>query len=70
MDYYEGGFPRWMALSKAFNNQDRSKHTSAYAILGDTKLERDIGVADGFPNMILGRGELIVIKDLLNVLGL
>ncbi len=33
-EYYAGAFPRWLALSKAYNVLDRTKHTSAFAIVG------------------------------------
>lgn len=59
-----------MALTKAYNPKDYNKHTSAYAIIGDSKLERDLGVADGFPNMVLKKSEVLVIEDLLHVLDL
>lgn len=36
-DLYAGAFPRWVALSKAFNPKDTSKHTSAYAMIGVSK---------------------------------
>lgn len=43
---------------------------SLLLILQDTKLERDIGVAYGFPGTILKKNELIANQDLLEIMGL
>ena len=39
-------------------------------IAGDSQLENQIGIAKGFPTEELGEGEIIVLQDILDVLGL
>ena len=39
-------------------------------IAGDSKLENEIGVALGFPQIELQRSEVVVLQDVLDVLGL
>lgn len=46
-------FPRWNALSKITNPKDPDQVTSAIMIAGDSKLENEIGVALGFPQIEL-----------------
>ena len=43
--------------------------TSSYMIAGDSKLERNLGVAPGFPSRILKQDELITTNDIMTVLG-
>eukprot|EP00347_Sterkiella_histriomuscorum_P017410 403349482 len=69
-EIYAGAYPRWIALSKAINTQNRKKHTSAFCIIADTKLERDIGVASGFPNIVLQKNQVIAKQDLLHIMNL
>ena len=72
-------FPRWNALSKVksqkldnlgSNEEGSPSITSAIMIAGDSTLENDIGVAHGFPQLNLERGEIIILQDILDVLGL
>ena len=51
--YFDGAFPRWVATTKLINPDLRDKNTSAVAIIGDSKKERDIGVAPGFTTYVL-----------------
>jgi hypothetical protein len=49
---------------------DRSSFTQAYLFAGDSELERNIGIAPGFPTDILGKDEMITtddVKKLLNI---
>jgi len=62
-------FPRWMALGTARNAQNRSLKTSSFVFAGDSKQERDEGIAPGFPNTILGKDEVIALDDLMQILG-
>ena len=62
-------FPRWMSQTSLYN-ADRTKFTSAYMVVGDSKLERNIGIAPGFPVRVLGQDELVTTSDILTVLGL
>jgi len=67
-------FPRWNALSRVVNkntiNEDGiNPITSAIMIAGDSKLENEIGVGNGFPQIDLARGEIIILQDILDVLG-
>ena len=61
-------FPRWVAMTSIYN-QDRTKMTSSFMIAGDSKLERNLGVAPGFSNRILKQDELITTNDIMTVLG-
>jgi hypothetical protein len=38
-------------------------------VAGNSLLENQIGVANGFPKINLKRGEIIMMKDVLDVLG-
>jgi len=51
-------FPRWTAQTQ-LNSLDRQFKTQAYLFAGDTRLERNIGVAPGFPKDILKQDEMI-----------
>jgi hypothetical protein len=62
-------FPRWSVLSK-IENRVNSKSTSAIMVAGNSKLENEIGVANGFPNMDLKQDEIMLVKDVTDVLGL
>ena len=62
-------FPRWNALGK-LSSLDGKKKTSALMVAGDSKRENKIGVANGFPKNDLFAGEVIVLQDALDVLGL
>ena len=42
--------------------------TSSYMIAGDSKLERNLGVAPGFPARELKQDELITTNDIMTVL--
>jgi hypothetical protein len=59
-------FPRWSALSKLSSVKES---TSAIMVAGNSLLENQIGVANGFPKINLKRGEIIMMKDVLDVLG-
>jgi len=39
-------------------------------VAGNSKLENEIGVANGFPNMDLKQDEIMLVKDVTDVLGL
>ncbi|CDW88470.1 permease-like protein [Stylonychia lemnae] len=66
-----GAFPRWMAMCQVANsNKQAAGDTGSFIIYGDQKLERDIGVANGFPNHLLKENEAMVSKDLMGMLGL
>ena len=39
-------------------------------VVGDSKLERNIGIAPGFPVRVLQQDELVTTSDILTVLGL
>ena len=62
-------FPRWIAMTSLYN-LERSLQTSAFMIAGDSKLERNIGVAPGFSNKVLKQDEMITTDDIMTVLGL
>jgi hypothetical protein len=62
-------FPRWNALSK-IRNLETNKLTSAVMVAGDSKLETQIGMSKGFPEIELGQDEVIMLDDMLEVLGL
>ena len=53
-------FPRWNALSK-LSNPLSSKTTSAIMIAGDSALENQIGVSNGFPKVTLEKNEVIIL---------
>lgn len=65
-----------MALSKLINeNKDSHPHrsnqkTSAIMIAGNSQAENAIGIANGFPETELKRGEIIILQDVLDVLDL
>lgn len=60
-------FPRWMAQT-TLSNPEMDISTSAYMIAGDSKLERKIQIARGFPNDILKKGEIVTTSDVMNLL--
>ena len=62
-------FPRWNALSKVINPAS-NKTTSAIMVAGDSRLENEIGVANGFPHVDLKHNEVIMLQDVLDVLSL
>jgi len=66
----DDAFPRWLATTKLINPQSRILSTSAVAIIGDSKKERDIGVAQGFTTYVLQKDEIMVPEIILNILGL
>jgi len=45
------------------------KNTTALVVAGNSKNERDIGVAPNFPKDILGQDEMITTSDFMNILG-
>ena len=45
-------FPRWLSQTSLYN-LERTKSTSAFMIAGDSKKERNIGIAPGFPINVL-----------------
>jgi hypothetical protein len=66
----DGAFPRWLASTRLVNPMISDKHTTATAIIGDSRKERDIGVASGFTTYVLQKDEIMVPEDILGVLGL
>lgn len=68
--YLDDAFPRWLATTKLFNPLSRNQNTSAVAIIGDSRKERDIGVAEGFTTYVLQKDEIMVPEIILNILGL
>ena len=49
----DGVFPRWLANTRLVNPNMNEKYTTATAIIGDSRKERDIGVAQGFSTYVL-----------------
>ena len=41
----DGAFPRWLASTRLVNPNLNEKYTTATAIIGDSRKERDVGVA-------------------------
>ena len=74
----EGIFPRWITLGQVYNPEDLdADFTGSFIIYGvsplsynlqDQRLERDIGVANGFPEVLLSRDEAIVSQEILDML--
>ena len=62
-------FPRWFAQTKLYN-ENREFHTQAYVFAGDSRLERNIRIAPGFPNNILGKDEMITTHDVMSLLNI
>lgn len=50
-------------------NPHTDKLTSAIMVAGDSELENQIGVANGFPRINLEKDEMIILEDVANVLG-
>ena len=62
-------FPRWMAQTVLYNTE-RTHKTQAYLIAGDQSLERNLGIAPGFPRMQLKKDEMITTTDVMSLLNL
>eukprot|EP00347_Sterkiella_histriomuscorum_P012753 403367353 len=66
-----GAYPRWMGLAQVANpNSLQLGDTGSFIAYGDQKLERDIGVANGFPTDLMTKDDAIVSRDLLDIFDL
>jgi len=62
---FDDAFPRWVASSRLVDPNKPEVSTAAVAIIGDSRMERDIGVAQGFTTKVLQRDEIMVPEDML-----
>jgi hypothetical protein len=65
---FNGFSPRWISTSKVLNS-DGSKSTAAIMLAINTKQERDIHLAPGFSQRVLGPDEMMGTKSALNFIG-
>ncbi|CDW83103.1 permease-like protein [Stylonychia lemnae] len=67
----DGAYPRWIALAQvACPKSPELGDTGSFIAYGDQKLERDLGVSNGFPTNLMGKDDAIVSRDLLDIFGI
>ena len=65
----EGVAPRWILPGYVYT-EESEVNTTAFLVMADTLLERNIGLGRNFNQRVLGYGEAIVTSSILRVLGL
>lgn len=66
-----GAYPRWLGLAKIGNEANKTTRAlETVVVIGDSKLENEIGVAKGFPNATLGPDDVIISKVFADYFGL
>ena len=68
----ENVYPRWLGfgnISYAQSETSETKHMNTIFNLGDSDLEVDMGVAQGFPNTTLSPYDIIIPKSLAEFFG-
>ncbi|TNV74243.1 hypothetical protein FGO68_gene7073 [Halteria grandinella] len=67
----EGLYPRWITLAQLSNPTDTSiESTGSFITHGDQRRERDLKVASGFPEVVMGKKDAIVSGEILEMLSL
>ena len=77
----KGVFPRWIGIGNLTRNvtvekdingdttKNETRFLSSILNIGDSALERELGVADGFPDDILDENEIMIPQDYADYLG-
>ena len=66
-----GAYPRWISLGQVSNPRETSMgETGAFIAYGDQERERDLGVADGFSGLVMGKEDAMVSREILDILGI
>ena len=66
-----GAYPRWLGLAMISNEANETTRALETAVvIGDSKLESEIGIAKGFPNATLGPNDVIISKVFADYFGL
>ena len=75
-----GAFPRWIGIGNLTRNishtgesgkktKNETKFLSTMMIIGDSKLEVELNVADGFPKDVMDENEIMIPQDYADYLG-
>lgn len=59
VDFVEALFNRWYFVA-TLRNPERTDRTGGFVVMGDSRKERDIGVANGFTSQVFGKWEAFI----------
>mmetsp|Transcript_11015 Transcript_11015/g.16719 ORF Transcript_11015/g.16719 Transcript_11015/m.16719 type:complete len:82 (+) Transcript_11015:1091-1336(+) len=60
----KGIFPRWLGVSNVshVNPANETKFINTLFHLGDSQKEHDLGIATGFPDVVMNKDEIVIPK--------